>query len=412
MDRDIPVWLQKGRALRQYPWQDGDVRTEVCVIGGGVTGTLCALRLVREGRSVVLLTQHPIGRGMTSQLMPASLCDGGQNLRVFARRVGRETVFELLRLSFQAADELEVLCGEFCGEAGFARRDSIVYADSDADADQLHRDCAEYRREGFDCIEMNRAAFGSAFAFPACGAMVMGGGAVEIDPYLLAQHAAALAADEGAIIFENTRAERISTGEADKMTVTTSTHRTVTADRVVIAAGGACGEILAGIVPGHTRYIAASRPVRAFDGWPGRCVVRSYGQPGIICCSSPDERLVISSTASASDSNRERLRGALHIPSPTHRRYAELEEAARYLFPGVGASRFDSEWTLRGIRTTDGLPIVGRTRAQPGCIFAASGGDGGVLTSVLLSRVVVDVAADREPEELRIFSPGRRRLAG
>jgi len=319
---------------------------------------------------------------------------------------------ELLRLTFDAADRLEQLCAELPGGAGFCRRDSVVYADSEADADQLSRDCDEFDREGFDCVEMDRSAFGSAFAFPACGAVAIHNGAVEADPYMLAQLAAAKASDCGAIIFENTKAESISSGSDGRVTVTTSTHRTVTADCVVVAAGEACGEILTGIVPGRTRYVTVSRPVRSFHGWPGRCVLRSFGQPGIICSTTRDDRLMISSVATSADNNRQRLRGALHMPLSYDRHYSELEDAARYLFPEVGASKYEAGWILKGIRTADGLPIVGRTRSHPGCVFAVSGGEGGVLMSMLLSRVAAEAAMEMEPEELRILSPGRRRLAG
>ncbi len=412
MKYETPIWLQKGRALRQYPWQDGDVRTEVCVIGGGVTGALCALLMTQQGRAVTLLSRSPIGRGATSRQLPVSLCDSGINLRTLVRRCGRETAMKTMQLAMRAADELEQLCSGFVGGAGFSRRDSVIYAASETDADQLHRDYHEYRREGFECMEMNRSAFGSAFAFPAYGALVMADGAVEVDPYLLAQQAASHAADNGAVIFENTCADRISSGSDGRVTVSTSTCRTVTADCVVIAAGAACAEILTGIAPGRSRYIAASRPLRAFHGWPGRCAVRSYAEPDIVCATTPDERLIISSAASAGAESRERFRGALRLSGSNERRYGELEAAAQYMFPETGLSSFESGWTLRGIRTIDGLPVVGRTRSHPGCIFAVSGGEGGVLSSAMLARVVCEEAAGLEPEEIRLFTPGRRRLAG
>lgn len=409
---DEPIWTQKGRALRQYPWMDGNVRTQACVIGGGLTGTLCALRLAREGAQVTLLTQRPIGHGLTSRMLPVSLCDCGRSPRAFARRAGRDATARMLRLTQQAADDLEDICRDFSGGAGFARRDCVIYAAGETDADQLRRDCEEYLRAGVELLEMNRSAFGSAFAFPAHGAVVLPNGAVEADPYLLAQYAAAHAADMGAIIFENTKAERISSLPDGGVSVFTSTRRTVTADCVVIAAGASCSEILTGMTAGRTRYIAASRPVRSFCGWPGRCAIRSYSEPDIICASSPDGRLVISSAASPGADSRERLRDALRLPAAGHRRYTELEDAARYLFPEAGVSKFDAGWTIRGARTADGLPIVGRTRSHPGCVFAVSGGEEGALASTLLSRVAVDEALGREPEEIRLFTPGRRRLAG
>jgi len=412
VDKDVPVWLSRGRALKQYPWMDGDVSADVCVIGGGVTGTLCALRLIREGKSVVLLTRSPIGHGATSLLMPCSLCDCGQNLRALSRRVGRENAVHLLQLTRQAADELEQLCSELPTGAGFSLRDCVVYADSDTDADQLRREYGEYRRAGFDCTSMDRGAFGSAFAFPAAGALVMHGGAVELDPCMLAQLAAAQASDMGAIIFENTKAERISAESGGRVSVFTSTHRRVSAGRVVIAAGSSCAELLGGISAGRTRYIAASRPVRAFHGWPGRCVLRSTGQPNVLCSTSPDDRVFISCEASAAADSRDRLRGALHIPAAHSRRFGELEAAAKYLFPETGVMRRESGWTLRTLRTADGLPVAGTVQGQPGCLFAFSGGEGGVLLSVLISRLVSDELCGRQPTELGMFSPHRRRLAG
>lgn len=412
VNKDVPVWVQRGRALRQYPWMDGDVSTDVCVIGGGVTGALCALRLIREGLSVVLVTRSPVGRGVTSLLMPCSLCDCGQGLRALSRRIGRESAVRLLQLTGQAARELELLCSDLPGGVGFALRDCVIYADSDTEADQLRREYGEYRRAGFDCTALDRGAFGSAFAFPAAGALVIKDGAVELDPYMLAQQAAAQAADTGAIIFENTKAERISTGADGRVIVHTSTHRRVSAGRVVIAAGSACGELLGGIGHGRTRYIAASRPVKAFRGWPGRCVVRSSGQPGIICSTSPDDRVFVSCEASAASDGTQRLRGALHIPSAHAKRYEELEAAAQYLFPETGVRGYEAGWAFRAIRTADGLPIVGTAQGQPGCLFAVSGGEGGVLLSAMISRLAAEELCGREPREMDMFSPQRRRLAG
>lgn len=412
MNKETPIGVQSGRALRQYPWMDGNVKADVCIIGGGVTGALCALRLTREGRSVVLLTRRPVGYGTTAQLMPCSMCDCGQELRTLSRRTGRDGAVRLLELTRDAADELEELCAGLNGGIGFARRDCVVYAGSDTDAERLRREYAEYRRAGFDCVGMDRGAFGSAFAFPAPAALLVSGGAVELDAYMLAQHAAAAAEDEGAIIFENTRAQRISTEKNGRVTVYTSTHRRVDAGCVVVAAGSSCAEMLEGMTWGRTRYVAASRPLHSFRGWPGRCVMRSLGEPGLICCTSPDDRVYISSEASPADQGRERLRGALHLPSVNEKRYKELEDAARYLFPESGIQKFEAGWTLRTLRTADGLPVAGSVTGQPGCLFAVSGGEGGVLLSVMLSRMISDLLCGKGSQDMTLFSPERRRLAG
>lgn len=412
MIKEIPVWVSRRRALRQYPWMDCSAEADVCVVGGGVTGALTALGLAEEGASVVLLSGRPVGYGASSRLMPCSMTDWGQDPRAFIRRMGRESAALLTDMTRDAADRLEELCARLPGGAGFARRDSVIYADSDADADQLRRRYAEYRRLGFDCSVMDRAAFGSVFAFSAAGALVISEGAVETDPWLLAQRTAAEASDRGALIFENTKAERISAEDSGKVTVYTSTHRRVRADHVIIAAGQACGELLEGVTAARPRYTAASHPLRGFRGWPGRCAVRSFGHPGLICASSPDDRVFVSCEVSAAADGRERLRGMLNIPPVRSRRYEELEASARYLFPELGMRGMECGWSFRGLRTADGLPVAGEMKGQPGCLFAFSGGEGGVLFSVMLSRLLTDRLCGREPEGMALFSPERRRLAG
>ena len=412
MNMDIPVWINHRRALKQYPWMDGNATADVCVIGGGVTGTLIALGLAEEGVSVVLLTGEPVGFGASARLTPCSFLDWGQDVRGLIRRVGSENAALLMSMTREAAERLEELNASLPGGTGFARRDCVIYADSDADADQLRRRHAEYRRLGMDCSVMDRDAFGSVFAFPAAGALVLREGAVETDPWLLAQRAAAEASDRGVIIFENTKAQRVSAGDDGKVRVYTSTCRQVTADHVVIAAGQACGELMEGITAARTRYMAASTPLRGFRGWPGRCVVRSAAHPGLICCTSPDERVFVSSEASPGADSREHLLGKLSVSISSRRRYEELEAAARYLFPELGLRSMECGWSFRGLRTADDLPAAGEVAGQPGCLAAVSGGEGGVLLSVMLSRLITDCICGRKTEGLELLSPSRRRLAG
>src|SRR5918995_7404359 len=49
------------------PPLSGDTRADVCVIGAGIAGMSAAYHLAREGRSVVVLDDGPIGGGETGR---------------------------------------------------------------------------------------------------------------------------------------------------------------------------------------------------------------------------------------------------------------------------------------------------------------------------------------------------------
>src|SRR3546814_11036913 len=63
---------------------DGDVRTAVCVIGGGYAGLSAALRLAERGVPVVLLESGPVGWGASGR-------NGGQ---VQVGKIGRASCRE------------------------------------------------------------------------------------------------------------------------------------------------------------------------------------------------------------------------------------------------------------------------------------------------------------------------------
>src|SRR5690242_721479 len=59
-------WGQVDAEPRPYPVLDRDLRCDVAILGGGITGALVAYHLVRAGVDVVLLEGDRVGRGSTS----------------------------------------------------------------------------------------------------------------------------------------------------------------------------------------------------------------------------------------------------------------------------------------------------------------------------------------------------------
>src|SRR5215831_7068984 len=58
------VWMATEPAPDR-PALDGDFRADVCVVGAGIAGLSTAYLLAREGKSVVVLDDGPIGSGQT-----------------------------------------------------------------------------------------------------------------------------------------------------------------------------------------------------------------------------------------------------------------------------------------------------------------------------------------------------------
>jgi gamma-glutamylputrescine oxidase len=92
---------------------EGDVRSAVCIVGGGYAGLSAALRLAEHGVPVTLLESGPVGWGASGR-------NGGQvhvgmrrDQRWLEKRVGADDARKLWRLALDARDHLDRLMTEY-----------------------------------------------------------------------------------------------------------------------------------------------------------------------------------------------------------------------------------------------------------------------------------------------------------
>lgn len=62
----VSVWMDTGPLLKESPLSK-NARTDVCIVGAGIAGMTTAYLLSKEGKSVIVLDDGPIGGGMTGR---------------------------------------------------------------------------------------------------------------------------------------------------------------------------------------------------------------------------------------------------------------------------------------------------------------------------------------------------------
>lgn len=408
-EKNSPIWAQLDAVPHQYPWLDHDEECEVCVIGGGLTGALCALKLAQQGAEVMLITSGQVGYGATANAMPCAEYDGGASLSALNRRLGRQTALKLFELGINALDGLEEIAFGLGEKCSFSRRDCLLFTDDPNDLEQLNREYIERRNAGFDCSFVSRNAARDIFSFELCGGIISKGLAAEFDPYIFTQLCVERAVSLGARVYENTKAMRLEL-EGETAVIQTSTHRQITAGRVVVASGSACADAVEGLAYPRTYFMAASRPVNQLSGWPGRCVIRSFGSPRMTIAASPDSRICVCGLDTSVVDEHSRLGGVLRLPSLHEKRFSDLTDYVRGMFPQIYIPEFEAVSAFRSCRSADGLPVIGSFEAQPSCIFAACCGAGGVLMSVTAAEIAASLCSGETPGLAELFSPERRSL--
>lgn len=140
------IWTQ-GLEIPHFPQLNGDASTEVLVIGGGMSGILCARELQARGIECLLVEAKSIGSGITSGTT-AVLCTHHDPLyQDLEARFGRETARLYGQANLEALEKYRTLAARF--DCEFQERPHYRYAMTQTQAELLKTEAETLKRMGF-----------------------------------------------------------------------------------------------------------------------------------------------------------------------------------------------------------------------------------------------------------------------
>ena len=119
------LW-EKTSQRRRFEPLDGDMETDVLIIGGGMAGILCAYMLHRSGVPYVLAEAESICSGITKNTTAKITCQHGLIYDGLIRRFGTERAKRYLDANERALELYRRLCSQT--DCGLEERDSYVYS--------------------------------------------------------------------------------------------------------------------------------------------------------------------------------------------------------------------------------------------------------------------------------------------
>lgn len=393
-----PIWAIRDDAQHTptYLKARGEIRCEVLVVGGGVSGALIGRLLTERGADVVVVDRRTPGFGSTFASTGLLQYEVDTPLEELIDLVGREHAVRAYRRGLTAIDEIERLVDQLDDRASFTRRESLYFAGSIWHRRALRREFELRRELGFDVEWLTRAELGERTTIKAPAAMLSGGDA-EIDPFRLTQALLRAAVQGGMRVFGDTAIATVdeSRAGADAIVATTD-EAVICAKQVVWATGYEVGESLPKM-PGRLRstYAAASVPTSECEGWPEGWLLWETARPYFYARRTIDGRIII---GGEDTSYREDHASESRI----ERKTAKLRRRFAKLFPKIPFEQACA-WGGTFAETKDGLAYIGRVPERPHSYAALGYGGNGITFSMIAAKLIADLITGRPNEDEAVF---------
>jgi glycine/D-amino acid oxidase-like deaminating enzyme/nitrite reductase/ring-hydroxylating ferredoxin subunit len=383
------VWNVAQVTDRKYQPLMRNLDVDVAIIGGGVTGLSTAVRLVEEGRKVVVLESLRVGAGSTGNSTGNLYATLSRGLRDVRDKWDEDVIREVVAVRSAALNEVERRIERYSLDCQFARR-PLYLALREPDAEQQQLLEAEYESSLIAGLSARIVQEVPGLRVPVRRALRIEQQA-QYNPLRYAQELARVIAGQGGQLFEYTPVTDVDASEG---TVTTKSA-VVSASHIVFATHTPKGISLlqAEMEPSREYGVAAplpggSHPQGIFWLLDQFHSLRTYQHEN-------ETWLVVIGEQHATGHGEA---GEDY--------YLRLEQYARSYFE---IESFSHRWSAQQYRTADLLPYIGQSahdNVYVGTGYAADGLTWGEVSAQIISNQIVGKeAAGRELFNPRRFTP-------
>ncbi len=388
-------WQSAGAALAGSAVEplDHDLTTDVCVIGAGMAGLLCALELVERGRSVIVLEREGVAAGDTGLTTAHLTALLDTRYHELARMHGAGPTRSIATSHLRAIAHLERIANAYGIDCNFRRVSGFLCAATAEQAEALREEQEAASAAGIKCDLVRRAPLpiseGPALHVPH---------QADFEPLAFIAGVVRALNLEGVRIYAPVTVKSFDSSSAsEQIALVTSEGHSIRANHVIVATGSPINDTA--VI--HTKQAA----------------YRTYGItaaiPELIPALGWDMEDPYHYVRTAIDAATQRP--VLIVGGEDHRvgqgshneqRFEHLESWMRARFPDAG--EIVSQWSGQVFETSDGLAFIGRNPGQER-VFVVTGESGNGMTySALSAPLIADLIEGIESPYQKLYDPARK----
>jgi len=386
-----PYWLAS-TAATDYPSLTEDVTVDAAVIGGGITGILCAYLLKRAGLTVALAEADRLAQGATGHTTAKITSQHGLIYRKIEQQMGRTAAQQYAEANETAVQEFARIIEEEKIDCDFAPQSAYLYTERDGYVEKIEAEAKLAGELGIAATVTDKIDLPLAVKAVLCFA-----NQAQFHPRKFLLPLAEKVPGNGSYIFEQTRIVDID--DDRNYLLKTAAGNKIKAEKVIIASHYPCynksGLYFTRIYQGRSYVVA----VKAQQPYPGGMYITAE-EPGRSFRSLPTEEGELILVGG------EHHKAGQGVDTREH--YRALAQYALDIFP---AAEIYYHWSTQDCITLDGVPYIGYFLPSTPNLYLATGYQRwGMTNSMVAAMLLRDLITKGENPWQDVYNPSRQTL--
>lgn len=390
-----PLSLIKNGLLFSYPKLERDIKTDVLVLGGGISGALTAHYLIQAGIDCTLIDARSIGLGSTCASTSLLQYEIDTPLHQLIKIVGEKNAVRSYKLGVSAITKLIGLAAKI-GMEDLEMKKSLYYAAHKKDIPFLKKEFEARRKYEFEVKWLDEDQVYEQFGF-SCPGAILSDVATATDAYLFTHRLLQYNISKGLIVYDRTPVVSIKHNRFN-VQLETQEKFIITAKKLVYATGYEVVDFISKrIVKLTSTYAIASE---AFNSpiklGKSDALIWNTAKPYLYMRPTNDNRIIIGGRDEEFFSHIKRDKLIL-------RKSKELQKDFKKIFPSIP---FKTEFRWAGVfgSTKDGLPYIGAYKNLANSFFALGFGGNGITFSQVAGEIIASLIKGKKNGDANIFS--------
>lgn len=390
-------WPLKSAMKYSYPSIATDLRTEILIIGGGITGALIAYKLISEGKKVILVDRRDVANGSTAASTALLQYEIDVPLHELIKIRGVECAVDSYTNGKKAIFDLRTIIDTIKSNCQFEFKKSIYYCSLKKDIPFLRNEFKCRKEHGFDVNwlerwDLEKLGLNAVAAIESKTAAVM-------DPYKLANDLLHYCHKKGMQIFDRTNITSIQNQRGRSVAHTESKH-TITADHVIHCSGYESIETLTEkVVDLKSTFVIASETVEDLPPAFKNAIFWDTSSPYLYFRVTADNRIIMGG-------GDEEFKDAIKRDKLLPKKEQYLLRHFKRKFPNINF-KLDYSWAGTFGETKDGLPYFGKPNPGKNEHYVLGFGGNGITFSVIGMNSILDSINNKKNQDLEYYRFGR-----